>query len=142
MSEQKPDNQNNPNSQGPQREDWWEGRREWRHDWGGRDPLRGLFPGLILILLGGLLFLVTRGTLSWGNWWQYFLIGLGGIFLLDGALHYLIPNSRHHGAGKFVPGIILMLVGAAFVIGFSEWWPLILVGVGVAILLGMLFRRR
>jgi hypothetical protein len=139
MSEQRSDNQPNTNSQEPLRRDRWESRREWRREWHGNDPFRGLFPALILILLGILLFLATRGTLSWDIWWQYFLIGLGGIFLLDGLIHYFF---RHSGAGRFIPGIILVLVGTAFLVGFSEWWPLILVGVGVAILLGMLFRRR
>ncbi len=142
MSEQKTDNPNNPGAQAPQRGDGWEGGRPWRHEWHRRDPFRGLFPGLVLVLLGVLLFLTTRGTLDWGTWWQYFLIGLGGIFFLDGALHYLHPATRYRGAGKFIPGIILVLVGAAFLIGFSEWWPLILVGIGMAILLGMLFRKR
>jgi hypothetical protein len=137
VSEQRPNNQNNP-GQGPTRGDWWESRREWR----GSDPFRGLLPGLVLILLGVLLFLTIRGTLEWDSWWQYFLIGLGGIFLLDGLIHYWHPATRYRGAGRFVPGLILVLVGTAFVIGFSEWWPLVLVGVGVAILLGMLFRRR
>lgn len=142
MSEQKPDNPNNPGTQGPQREEVWEGGRHPRSEWRSRDPFKGLFPGLVLVLLGVLLFLTTRGTLAWGTWWQYLLIGLGVIFLLDGALHYLHPATRYRGSGRFVPGIILVLVGAAFLIGFSEWWPLILVGIGVAILLGMLFRKR
>jgi hypothetical protein len=138
MSEQRPENQNSQGPGGPRRDEWWEGRREWRRDWRGHDPFRGLFPGLVLVMLGVLLFFATRGTISWGVWWQYFLIGLGVIFLLDGLVHYLFG---HHGAGRFIPGVILVLVGTAFVIGFSEWWPLVLVGVGVAILLGMLFRR-
>lgn len=147
MSEQRPDSQNSPDPQGSQggdwrdnRREWRENRREWRHQWRGSDPFRGLFPGLVLVLLGVILFLSNRGTLSWGDTgWQFFLIGLGGIFLLDGLVHYA---WRRGGAGRFIPGIILVLVGAAFLIGFSDWWPLILVGVGVAILLGMLFRQR
>jgi hypothetical protein len=142
MSEQRTDN---PNPQGPPRNDWgdrnyWrENRREWRHN----DPLRGLFPALLLILLGILMFLATQDILDWNStFWQYLIIGLGGIFLLDGLIHYLIPSSHHIGAGRFIPGIILVLVGTALLVGFSSWWPLILVGVGVAILLGMLFRHR
>jgi hypothetical protein len=147
MSEQRPDGQNTQNDQGQTGGSWRHNNerrdcgREWRSDWKRRDPFRGLFPGLILILLGILLFLVTRDILTWDNWWQYFLIGIGAIFLLDGCVHYLHPDFRHQGPGRFVPGIILVLVGIAFIIGFSDWWPLILVGVGAAILLGMLFRR-
>jgi hypothetical protein len=149
MSEQRPDNQDSPGSQGSPRGDWRTDRnewrqagREWRHEWRRNDPLRGLFPGLVLVLLGILLFLWTQGILDGGVWWQYFLIGLGGIFLLDGLIHYWHPAYHSRGAGRFIPGIILVLVGTAILVGFSEWWPLILVGVGVAILLGMLFRNR
>jgi len=142
MSEQRNDN---PNQQGPPRNDWgdrkyWrDNRREWRHN----DPLRGLFPALFLILLGILMFLAIQGFLDWGStFWQFLLIGMGLIFILDGFIHYFIPSAHHIGAGRFIPGIILVLIGVALLVGFSNWWPLILVGVGIAILIGMLFRRR
>ena len=117
-------------------------RMDHRHEGRGKDPLRGLLPGLILILLGSLLFLTTRGTLSWATWWQYFLIGLGVIFLVDALAHYFTPKYRDASYGKFIPGIILLFIGIAFVYGFSQWWPLVLVAAGIIILINVLFRRR
>jgi hypothetical protein len=87
-------------------------------------------------------FLTIRGNLSWGTWWQYFLVGLGVIFLIDATIRVTHPAYRNSGWGRFIPGVVLLLVGAAFLLGFSEGWPLILVGAGVAMLIGMLFRKR
>ena len=42
--------------------------------------------GLILILLGVLFLFTEMDRISWTDWWAYFLVGLGGIFLLEGAL--------------------------------------------------------
>ena len=34
------------------------------------------------------------------------------------------------------PGVVLLFVGLAFLFNFSQWWPIILIAVGVVILLG------
>jgi hypothetical protein len=134
-----------PENQGMENKDWREQRREWRQDRRDRrdsDPLRGLFPGLILILLGILLFLATQGILAWDIWWQYFLIGLGAIFIIDGLAHFWSSAHRGSAFGRFIPGVILLFVGLVFVFGFSQWWPLVLIVVGIGILVGYFFRRR
>jgi hypothetical protein len=107
-----------------------------------RDTFRGLFPGLVLILLGVLLFAATRDWITWDIWWKYFLIGLGVVFLIDAGVHYLNPDSRHMVSGKIIPGVILIFVGIAFLYGFDEWWPLVLIGAGVVILGSFWFRRK
>jgi hypothetical protein len=117
---------------------WRDTRRERRRG----DPLRGLFWGLLLILLGVLLFGSTQGWLEGDRWWQYFLIGLGGIFLVDALGHAFTPSYRYSNFGRIFAGIVLILIGVAYVFGFSQWWPLILIAAGVAILLSFWFRRR
>ena len=92
MSEQKQDNPNRPEPEYCNPGDWRSQRREWRHGMRRRDPFRGLIPGLTLILIGSLLFMANRGTLEWNTWWQYLLVGLGGIFILDGIIHYFPCN--------------------------------------------------
>jgi hypothetical protein len=122
-----------------------EAGRDMRHDrfeMRHRDSWRGLFPGLVLIVLGVLLFAATRDWISWDIWWKYFLIGLGVVFLIDAGVHYLIPDYRHVVSGKVIPGVILIFVGIAFIYGFDQWWPLVLIGAGVVILISLLFRRR
>lgn len=85
--------------------------------------------GLLLICLGVSFFLSMQG---FGAWWQYFIIGLGGILLIE---------ARRHGTGSIIAGVILIGVGVAFLTGIGNWWPLILIVVGVAILLNSWLRR-
>jgi hypothetical protein len=141
MSEQRQDNPNRTETEYSNPGDWRSQRREWRRNMRQRNPLKGLIPGLILVLLGSLLFLANRGTLDWGSWWQYFLVGLGIIFILDGIIHYFSSERGWANWGKFIPGVVLLLVGLAFIFSFTEWWPMILVGIGIMLLLGLFFRR-
>ena len=150
MQDQRPSNSTNTNSnpspenQGSEPKDWREQRREFRQEMRekrGRDPLRGLFWGLVLILVGVLFFINLQGT-DWDILWKYLLIGLGAIFIIDGLAHLWGP-ARHEGPlGRFIPGVVLLFVGLAFLYNFSQWWPIILIAVGVILLLSFLFRRR
>jgi hypothetical protein len=107
-----------------------------------RPHLPGLFPGLVLILLGVTFFLSMQHWFSWGEWWQYFLVGLGVIFIIDAIVQYAYSEYPHPGFGRFITGIILIIVGVAFIFGFEKWWPLILIAVGLGIVAGAVFRRR
>lgn len=129
----------------PREGDWRDSRREWRQERRDRrshDPLRGLFWGLVLILVGVLLFINLQAGIEWDTLWKYLLIGLGAIFIIDGLAHYWNPGYRPGSFGRFIPGIILLFVGIAFLYDFSQWWPVVLIAVGVAILLSLVFRRR
>jgi PAS domain S-box-containing protein len=98
-----------------------------------RDPLRGLFWGLLLVLLG-LLFLASQlEWLSGGSWWVALIIGLGSIFLLDAIFHYGNRDARSYTLGRLIPGLIALFIGLAFLFDFSRWWPLALVAIGVLI---------
>ena len=97
--------------------------------------------GLILILLGVLFLLTEMDRISWTDWWAYFLVGLGGIFLIE-ALLRVVSAERRRGAGnKLVAGLILVVIGGAHLIGFEEWWPLVLIAVGVGVLISALFKK-
>ncbi len=140
MRDERPNNINNntPNPESPENRDWREDRRERRH----RDPLRGLFWGLILILVGVLFFFNQQSEIGWDTLWKYLLIGLGAIFIIDGLAHYWNSAYRFSGLGRFIPGIVLIFVGIAFLYNFTQWWPIVLIALGVIILLSFLFRRR
>lgn len=146
MQDQRPDTNTNasPENQSAEPKDWRELRRERREEMRekrGRDPLRGLFWGLVLILVGVLFFINQQGT-EWDMLWKYLLIGLGAIFIVDGLAHFAMPAHRDGQLGRFIPGVILLFVGLAFLYNFSQWWPIILIAVGVIILLSLLFRRK
>ncbi len=145
MSDDKSPNNKPPDSSSSEDKDWREQRREWREqrrEARRRDPFRGLFWGLLLILIGLLFLANQQGWIAGDTWWQYLLIGLGAIFIINGLVHYWNPSNRRFGYGQFIPGIVLLLVGLAFIFNFGQWWPIVLIGVGVAILLGFALRRR
>jgi uncharacterized membrane protein HdeD (DUF308 family) len=131
-------------NRGPDSGDWRDQRRQWREErWErrNRDPLRGLFWGLILILFGILFFVNLQQGTSWDVLWKYVLVGLGAIFIIDGLAH-LRAERAYSNFGRFIPGVILLFVGLAFLYNFSQWWPVILIAVGLVILIALFFRRR
>jgi hypothetical protein len=95
-----------------------------------------IFAGLFLILLGGLLFLASQGMLAWNEWWKYLLIGIGVILLINVWVDYSLDKAHGFRAGRLIPGIILIVIGGAFLLGSFDWWALILVAIGVIILIG------
>ncbi len=123
---------------------WREERRRWRderREARRRYPFHGLFFGLVLVLLGVLFLLNRTGALVGDRWWQTLLIGLGGVFVVDGVAHYASRGYRWGGYGKIVTGIILAAVGVLFIIGLGQWWPLALIVAGAAVLLRMVWRH-
>jgi hypothetical protein len=135
----------NPAGKGSTCRDWREERREWRREMREaryRFPYRGLFWGLILVLLGVLFLLNQTGAVTGDTWWQSLLIGLGVITIINGITHYYSPGYRWGSYGKFVVGVILILVGALLLLGVSEWWPVVLIVAGIAFLLRFFWRRQ
>jgi LiaF transmembrane domain len=101
-------------------------------------PLLG---GLVLVWLGVSFYLAQSGTVSWSNWWAYFIIGLGVIVIFQGVVHY--SQSRRPFAGFFIGGAVLILVGVFFVESFAyDFWPLILIVIGAAVIISGLTERR
>ena len=117
-------------------------QREHRHDKRANDPMRGLFWGLILIILGVLFFAAMQNWIDWDKWWQIFLIGLGVIFLIDALVRYLNSTNRHGIFGRVIAGLILITIGVAFIIHLEQWWPLILIVIGVAIISRFIIAKR
>ncbi len=130
MSEQKPGESQSQNT-GNHRE-----RRRGR-----RGPFGGLFWGLLLILIGVLFFAQNQAWIPEDTWWQWFLVGLGLILLVEALVRYNNAEYRITALSRVIAGIALVIVGAAFLIGFSQWWPLVLIAVGVAILIAFWQRR-
>jgi hypothetical protein len=120
--------------------------REWAQEekW-ARDPLGGLILGLIIICAGLALVVVNLGTfpwLTWDNVWSLLFIGAGLLFLLEIVIRLVIPTYRRPIRGRLILAFILLVVGAGGFIGWELTWPLILVAVGLAIIVGVLIRPR
>jgi cation transport ATPase len=110
---------------------------KWRHD-----PLSGVMAGLIVISVGILFLLASQAKIDWSNWWAYFLLALGGIFILEVLLRSIMPAIRRPVFGKLIAGVVLIAIGASNIYGLVSWWPLLIIGVGVLILFNALFRFR
>ncbi|MCR4392933.1 MAG: histidine kinase [Dehalococcoidales bacterium] len=98
-----------------------------------RNPYRGLFWGLLLILLGVLFFIEERGWLVETEWWEALVIGLGAILIIESFIFFRNPVTRSYTVGRLIPGAIILFIGLAFLFGFNSWWPLALVGTGSAL---------
>ena len=97
--------------------------------------------GLILILLGALFLLTEMERISWTDWWAYFLVGLGGIFLIEALFRAGSAEGRRGLGGRLIAGLILVVIGGAHLIGFEEWWPLVLIAVGIGVLISAFSKK-
>ena len=146
MADNNPENKTqtgtNCGGTGPTYQDWREQRREWRQkmrEARHSRPFHGLFPGLVLVLLGGLFLAGQQNWISGDAWWQWLLIGLGAISIISGLVQYHAPEYHHSRRHKFVWGVVLIALGTVFLLGFSHWWPAVLIGAGIAVILGGLW---
>ncbi len=95
----------------------------------------GLGWGLLLILIGVLVFADNQSWLQGGEGWLYFAIGLGALFVI-GFLVRCIGKARNiwSSLGGLVAGVSLIYVGAAFLYGFGNWWPVVFILIGMGYL--------
>lgn len=100
-----------------------------------RDPIGAIFWGLVLIVAGVFLFAATQGWILWENVWAWFLLGLGVVLILEGLVRWAMPAYRRPLGGRLVGGAILIAIGLGGVLGVKEWWPLILIAIGLTILI-------
>lgn len=123
------------------------GQREWDkgEQWSGGDALGPLVWGLVIILAGLALAAANLGMypwLTWENVWSYIFIGAGGLFLLEVILRILLPAYRRPIRGRLILAFIALAIGVGGLIGWELTWPFILIGVGLAIILGVFVRPR
>jgi hypothetical protein len=111
-----------------------------------------VFSGLVVVLIGGVLYLAASGAISWVEWsnfWAYFLLGLGILLLFKGLALFLIPAARRKAYGDLQGGFILGIIGGTFVmlLSGSDWsrnWPIFLIiagGVIVFVAIATYFAR-
>jgi len=109
----------------------------------GGDLAAAVTGGLVLILLGLLLYWSETGTtaITWSNFWEYFILGLGAILIVQGLVRY--AQRGHLIPGTFIGGAVLMVIGGSFVAS-SDFglWPLILIVLGVGAIASAFVGRR
>ena len=99
--------------------------------------------GLLFILIGSLIFMDNKGWFTSGQGWLYFMIGLGGIFILGFLVRFLgNQTNRLSAVGGLVVGVALVYIGMAFLYGFGDWWPLVLIPIGIGCLIRGIWRNK
>ncbi len=107
-----------------------------------KDSISVITGGLIVVWLGVAFLLRNMGFLYWRNWWAYFIFGIGVILILESIIRSTIPQYRCGVTGKLMGGIILVAVGGIFIYGARDWWPLIIIAVGIIIIFGTIWKFR
>ncbi len=109
------------------------------------DPLSNITGALVLIFAGVILLAQSQGWVTWdqfGGLWNVFFVALGAAILLEAVLRLLLPAYRRPILGQVIGGLVLLAIGLGGMTGFQLTGPVILIGIGLAILVGGLFRGR
>jgi hypothetical protein len=96
-------------------------------------PLTG---GLILIWLGISLFLAQTHYIDWTTWWPFFLIGIGVILIVQAVIRFSSSQHRAPAMGFLIGGTVLLIIGLAGVMGMNDWWPFVLIAIGLMVIFG------
>ena len=99
-----------------------------------KDPLNGIITGIIFILAGSFIYADNQGYLFMGwFWWLIFSMGL--VFLVESIIRATVVKYRKSFHASVIWGAILTAVGGFQLFDIDNWWPLILVFVGIIIIL-------
>lgn len=126
---------------------------KWR-----RDPLGSLVWAAILIW-AGLVFLADN--LGWldnikinlterfrgmdfirAETWTFVFLGAGVILLIEVAIRLSVPAYRRPVGGTLILAAVFFGIGLGNIYSWEIVWPLVVIAIGVAILLGGFARRR
>lgn len=115
-----------------------------------KDDKGAVFPGTVLIVLGLFFFIRNYGFFSFDyyfyefeDFWPIFLVAVGLGFVV---LYFIKPQDW----GVLIPGSVLLLFGIIFFLrvtgvfywkDFADYWPVILIAVGISIVINSLRRK-
>jgi len=102
--------------------------------------------GVVLIVLGLVFFMENAGYLALtGNWWAVFIY-LGAFASFANAWRVYRANGEFGSAatGSLIWGLVLTVVASIFLFNlvWEQWWPAILVAIGVGMVVGYLLGNR
>jgi hypothetical protein len=123
--------------------------KSWEEKW-RRDPVSGVAWALILIWAG---LVLLAGNLGWLRTlspvrvesvepWPYMFLGAGAIILLGVVVRLLVPAYRRPIGGETILGVVFIAVGLGWWIGWEVVGPVGIIGIGLAILVGGLLRKK
>ena len=94
--------------------------------------IEGLRNGLLFIFAGVLIFASNENWLFDWFWWFVFIWGL--VLLAEGLYREIKLADSHKSPGLFIWGAILAGFGLYQIYNLIDWWPLILVTVGLILI--------
>lgn len=123
------------------REEWHERRREWRRE---RRQERGLdrFFWPALLILAGFVFLAENvGALPGAvgaDAWDWMMVGAGALLFTGQLLRAAAGNMGEPSIFWMIGGAVLVAFGLSDILAisfdFGDWWPLILIVLGISAL--------
>jgi hypothetical protein len=123
--------------------------KSWEEKW-RQDPVSAVVWALILIWAGLVLLAANLGalrTLVPGGVevlevWPFIFLGAGALVLLGVVVRLLVPAYRRPIGGDLILGVVFIAIGLGWWVGWEIVGPVAIIGIGLAILLGGLRRRR
>jgi hypothetical protein len=120
----------------------WDNEK-WSGEKWASDPL-GRITLALIVIWAGLVLLVSNLTedqmllgVDWSNAWAWIFTGAGVLVWIEVLLRLVMPAYRRPVGGRLILGTFLVIIGVGSMVDVSLW-PLLLIAVGVALLLGYL----
>jgi serine/threonine protein kinase len=108
-------------------------KSEFWGDVAGSDRLSQFTWGGV-ILWAGIAFLLESAG-AFGNVWAWVFAGAGALMLAEVGARMALPDYRARPGGRFIMGLVFLMVGLGLGVGFGSLWPLILIAIGIGLLL-------
>ena len=108
-----------------------------RNAWGRRLEEEGkVFGGVFMMWLGVSFLLKEMNYIRDSMWWPVFAAGFGVLLILRGIMVYQNTSFWSEAKGHIFGGAFFIFLSFASYMNFDNWWPVILIGIGLSIILG------
>lgn len=105
-----------------------------------KNSLGHLLTGMIFILAGCFILADNMGYLDEG-WFWWLIFSVGALLMLEAVIRMLANDQHRPCVTNMVWGAILIGIGANQIYGLDQWWPMILIGVGLIFILNAVKNR-
>ena len=123
------------------------GEKNWDEKW-RHDPVNAVSWAAIFIWAGLMLLAETTGwgyqMFRWWNTWALIMTGAGAIILLGVLARLVMPEHRRPIVGNLILSVIFLSIGLGSIttLGWGFVAAVALIIIGLAIVLGGVFRKR
>ena len=105
--------------------------------WGRRLEEEGkVFGGVFMMWLGVSFLLKEMNYIRDSMWWPVFAAWFGVLLVLRGIMVYQNTSIWDESKGHVFGGAFFIFLSLVSYLNFDNWWPVILIGIGLSIILG------